>query len=40
MRQQLKGEDIKRVGDYIATFKPLPYWFCPEFSNPGRIFKD
>ena len=40
MRQQLKGEDIKRVDDFIANFKPLPYWFCPEFLSPGRIFKD
>ena len=40
MRQQLQGEDIKRVGDFIAKFKPLPYWFCPQFVSPGRIFKD
>jgi hypothetical protein len=40
MRQQLKGEDIKRVDDFIANFKPLPYWFCPQFLSPGRIFKD
>jgi Family of unknown function (DUF5677) len=40
MRNQLKGEDIKRIDDLIANFKPLPYWFCPEFSSPGRIFKD
>lgn len=40
MRQQLKGEDIKRVDDFIANFKPQPYWFCPEFLSPGRIFKD
>jgi hypothetical protein len=40
MRQQLKGEDINRVDDFIANFKPLPYWFCPEFVSPGRIFKD
>jgi hypothetical protein len=40
MRQQLKGEDLKRVDDFIANFKPLPYWFCPEFLSPGRIFKD
>jgi hypothetical protein len=40
MLQQLKGEDIKRVDDFIANFKPLPYWFCPQFLSPGRIFKD
>jgi len=40
MRQQLKGEDIKRVDDFIANFKPPPYWFCPQFLSPGRIFKD
>ena len=40
MREQLKGPDIKRVDDFIAKFKPQPYWFCPEFSSPGRIFKD
>jgi hypothetical protein len=40
MRQQLKGADIKRVDDFIANFKPLPYWFCPEFLAPGKIFKD
>jgi hypothetical protein len=40
MRQQLKGEDIKRVDEFIADFKPLPYWFCPQFLSPGRIFKD
>jgi hypothetical protein len=40
MRQQLKGEDIKRVDDFIANFKPLPYWFCPQFLSPGKIFKD
>src|SRR5947208_3691172 len=40
MVQQVKGEDIKRVDDFIANFKPLPYWFCPQFLSPGRIFKD
>jgi len=40
MRQQLKGKDIKRVDDLIANFKPLAYWFCPQFLSPGRIFKD
>jgi Family of unknown function (DUF5677) len=40
MRQQLKGPDVKRVDDFIAKFKPQPYWFCPEFSSPGKIFKD
>jgi hypothetical protein len=41
MRKQLKGEDIKRVDDFIANFiKPPSYWFCPEFVSPGRIFKD
>lgn len=40
MRQQLKGPDVKRVDDFIAKFKPQPYWFCPEFSNPGKILKD
>jgi hypothetical protein len=35
MRQQ-----FKRVDDFIANFKPLPYWFCPQFLSPGRIFKD
>lgn len=40
MRQQLKGPDVKRVDDFIAKFKPQSYWFCPEFSSPGRIFKD
>jgi hypothetical protein len=40
IRQQLKGEDIKRVDDLIAQSKPLPYWFCPEFLSPGKIFKD
>jgi hypothetical protein len=40
MRQQLKGGHIERVDDFIANFKPLPYWFCPEFSSPGKIYKD
>jgi len=40
MRQQLKGRDIKRVDDLIANFKPQPYWFCPQFLSPGKIFKD
>jgi Family of unknown function (DUF5677) len=40
MRQQLKGPDIKRVDHFIAKFKPQPYWFCPEFSSPGKIFKE
>jgi hypothetical protein len=40
MRRQLKGPDVKRVDDFIAKFKPQPYWFCPEFSSPGRVFKD
>jgi|ERR1017187_5743800 hypothetical protein len=40
MRHQLQGEDIKRVDDFIANFKPLPYWFCPQFLSPGKIFKD
>jgi hypothetical protein len=40
MRDQLKGEDVKRVDDFIANFKPLPYWFCPQFSSPGKIYKD
>jgi hypothetical protein len=25
---------------FIANFKPLPYWFCPQFLSPARIFKD
>jgi hypothetical protein len=40
IRKQLKGPDIKRVDNFVANFKPLPYWFCPEFVSPGRIFKD
>lgn len=40
MRQLLKGAEIKRVDDFIANFKPLPYWFCPEFASPGKIYKD
>lgn len=40
MRQQLKGPDVKRVDDFIGNFKLQPYWFCPEFSSPGKIFKD
>lgn len=40
MRQQLKGEDIKRIDDFVANSKPLPYWFCPQFLSPGKIFKD
>lgn len=40
MRLQLKGEDIKRVDDFIANFKVRPYWFCPEFLSPGKIFQD
>src|SRR5665213_3214793 len=40
MREQLTGEDIKRVDNFVANFKPLSYWFCPEFLSPGRIFKD
>jgi hypothetical protein len=26
--------------DFIATIKWPPYWFCPEFTSPGRIIKD
>lgn len=40
MRQQLKGPDVKRVDAFITNFKPQPYWSCPEFSSPGKIFKD
>lgn len=40
MRGQLKGPDAKRADNFIANFKPPPYWFCPEFASPGRIFKD
>jgi hypothetical protein len=39
MRQQLNGEDIKRIDDFIANFKPLPYWFCPakEMDVPASL---
>lgn len=40
MHQQLKGANIKRVDEFMANFKSLPYWFCPEFPSPGRIYKD
>jgi hypothetical protein len=40
MRQPLKGANIQRVEDFIANFKRLPYWFCPEYASPGRIYKD
>jgi hypothetical protein len=40
MRQQLKESDIKRADAFIANDKFMPYWFCPEFSTPGKIFKD
>ena len=28
------------ASDFVANFKPLPYWFCFQFLNPGRSFKD
>ena len=40
MRRVLKGADVKRVDDFIANFKPVPYWFRPEFSSPGTIFRE
>jgi hypothetical protein len=40
MRKALKGADVKRVDEFIAQFKPQPYWFSPEFSSPGKIFRD
>src|SRR6267378_1602800 len=28
------------ASDFVANCKPLPYWFCFQFLNPGRSFKD
>ncbi len=39
-RQQIRGENLKRVDELIANYKPQPYWFRPEFISPGEIFKN
>lgn len=40
LRQQASQKDCKRVDDFIAAFKPQPYWYRPEYVSPGTIFKD
>lgn len=40
LRQQVGKQDIKRIDEFIANFKPRPYWYCPEYVSPGKIFKD
>jgi hypothetical protein len=40
LRQQIRGQDLKRVDEFIANYKPQPYWYRPEFNSPGEIFKN
>lgn len=41
VRNQLQPSDLKRADDLIATYKVKtpPYWYWPEFPNPGSVIK-
>lgn len=41
LKASLREADIKRVDHLILTYKTKtpPYWYWPEYSNPGTVIK-
>src|SRR6185312_308440 len=40
LRTYVQSSEVQRVEEFVNNYRKTNYWFQPEYSSPGRIFRD